>query len=509
MSDGNPMDSDDADRTVLRPSPGGVRRPPPPAAPSPPGAAPPAAATPPAQTPVQSEVAPPIAPAAGNRVEPSLDNPPGDADRTVMRPAGRPAAAQSAREPVLSTPRVEAAALQSLAGLGGINPLVGAANGLLDLVPVLRAMPEHSDLEGLRAELVRSVKEFESEARARSVPTGALAASRYAVCTLLDETINSTPWGGGGAWAGKSLLVTFHNEAWGGEKFFKILDKLSEDARANIDVLELMYVCLALGFEGRYRPLERGREQIEALREQLFHTIRNIRGAPEPGLSPHWEGVEDRRQKLAARIPLWVVAAAVVVFVVLLRIGFGIPLSSASDPVFSSMSAVKVAPLALATGTVKPPVKPTPRLTPLLQPLIDKGLISVAESDDKSTITLHGDGMFASGSTEISPSYVDVIRQIAEVLTKIPGEILVTGHTDNQPIVSLRFKDNWQLSKQRADNAARLLARQVGGGDRVTAAGRGDTEPLVDNDTPAKRAQNRRVDITLSIPANLSPQTAQ
>ena len=59
----------------------------------------------------------------------------------------------------------------------------------------------------------------------------------------------------------------FHNETWGGEKFFVLLSRLTDRPGNNRDLLELLYVCLALGFEGRYRVLQNGKSQLEAVRE--------------------------------------------------------------------------------------------------------------------------------------------------------------------------------------------------------------------------------------------------
>ncbi len=140
-----------------------------------------------------------------------------------------------------------------------LNALVKAANPLLELVTPLRHMVSHPDVEALRMQLIHAIKAFEADAKAALVPHESIAAGRYALCTLLDETISSTPWGGGGVWASRSLLVTFHNEAFGGEKFFLILQKLGQDVGANLHTLELMYLCMTLGLEGRYRVIEGGR----------------------------------------------------------------------------------------------------------------------------------------------------------------------------------------------------------------------------------------------------------
>jgi type VI secretion system protein ImpK len=74
--------------------------------------------------------------------------------------------------------------------------------------------------------------------------------------------------------------------------------------------------------------------------------------------------------------------------------------------------------------------------------------------------------------------------------------VLITGHTDNQPIRSLRYPSNWDLSKARADAVKAVLAQTVRP-ERLRAEGRADSEPVAPNDTPQGRAQNRRVELTL------------
>src|SRR6059058_2371594 len=165
-------------------------------------------------------------------------NPMQDPDRTVLipTPGGRRTAPSQAATPIpgrASAPQGSGAPAQ-LHG-DGLNPLVRAANPLLDLVTPLRRMASHPDVEALRMQLISAVKSFEAAAKAAHVEHDQIAAARYALCTLLDETISSTPWGGGGVWASRSLLVAFHNEAFGGEKFFLLLQKLSQAPKHNVD----------------------------------------------------------------------------------------------------------------------------------------------------------------------------------------------------------------------------------------------------------------------------------
>jgi type VI secretion system protein ImpK len=104
--------------------------------------------------------------------------------------------------------------------------------------------------------------------------------------------------------------------------------------------------------------------------------------------------------------------------------------------------------------------------------------------------------LFESGRAEIAPSEKPLVESVARALQQLTGRVLVTGHTDNVPIRTLRFPSNWQLSKSRAEAVRALLAQTVAP-ERLTAEGRADTQPLVPNDTPEHRARNRRVEITL------------
>jgi type VI secretion system protein ImpK len=89
-----------------------------------------------------------------------------------------------------------------------------------------------------------------------------------------------------------------------------------------------------------------------------------------------------------------------------------------------------------------------------------------------------------------------LLDRIGQALAKVPGQVLIAGYTDNIPIRSLRYPSNWQLSKDRADTVKTLLAGTVSP-ERLRAEGRADSDPVASNATPAGRAQNRRVEITL------------
>jgi len=421
-------------------------------------------------------------------------NPMQDPDRTMLMPAPGGRRTPSAAPP----PRPVPSGPVTLHG-EGLNPLVRAANPLLDLVTPLRSMATHPDVESLRMQLIQAIKTFEAQAKAAQVQHDQIAAARYALCTLLDETISSTPWGGGGVWASRSMLVAFHNEAFGGEKFFLILQKLSQDPKTNLPALELMYLCLALGLEGRYRVIDNGRSQLEQLRERLQGLIAQQHAPLEAELSEHWKGASGKGEALWRMVPVWILAAVAAGLLVLLQMFLGYRLGSASDPVFSSLLSLKT-----AQAPVAPPPKPGPaRLAGFLAPEIAQKLVTVVETADRSVVTLRGDGVFSSGSGDVSGAYLPLLARIGEALKSVPGKVIVVGHTDNtRPGLSARFPSNYELSKARATSVRDLLAERAGPEDRYSVEGRGDSAPLASNDNPANRARNRRVEIILLTPAS-------
>lgn len=429
-----------------------------------------------------------------------------EADRTVIKPsAGRgarppaPAPGGPPGGPPPGTPAGHAppgpeTALPELPGAASLNPLVQAAAPLLSAAPRLRAMVRHPNPAALRASLVQSVQRFETAARQQGLPNEQVVAARYVLCTLLDESASSTPWGGSGAWSSQSLLVHFHNEAWGGEKVFQLLSRLAENPAQHRNLLELVYVTLSLGFEGRYRVLDNGRAQLDSIRERLALKLRELAGPAEKTLSPQWQGAARPVARLTDGIPLWAVAAVLAGLLLALFLVLRLTLNAQTDATFSALQAIDVpAPPAPPPAPAAPP---PPRLAQLLKTDIDAGLLEVRDLADRSVVTLRGDGLFAAGSADVSDRSRALFGRIAAALNQVPGQVVVSGHTDNVPIRSLRFPSNWHLSKERAASVKTLLQASVPAA-RLAAEGRADTEPVADNGSAEGRARNRRVEIVL------------
>ncbi|MDC9592078.1 DotU family type VI secretion system protein [Xenorhabdus sp. IM139775] len=378
------------------------------------------------------------------------------------------------------------------------NPLVTAANPLLNSIPQIRHYTGHPNPTDLRQKLIDEICSFELQCQYAKLPYEVIIGARYCLCTALDEAAALTPWGVRSVWSGSGLLVTFHNETWGGEKFFQLLATLSQKPQENLLLLELINYCLQLGFEGRYRVTDNGRSQLETLKQRLFQLIHSIRGNYPPELSPALERIVAPNKLRHSSFPIWTYIAIVSFVACILYIGLNWQLENITSPVLTKIYQINL-PNVSVNDRISSFMPPTLNLQDSLRHENAAGLLNVTDSADRSVITLKGDGLFNTGSTQIKNSYLSAIKHIAEIINNIKGKILIIGYTDNVPINSPSFSSNYALSLARAKSVKRELQKYLDHPERISTEGRGDNNPLLPNDTPSHRAKNRRVEIILLV----------
>ncbi len=436
-------------------------------------------------------------------------------DATVVRPRGAPTppaaapvappARPAAAPPRAAPPRAEAVPAATISEFlgGGLNSLVQAASPLLLLAVQLRNSVSQPDAAHLRDQVIAQVRQFESNAQAAGIAAQTITAARYVLCSTLDEAVMNTPWGGQSGWAAKTLLVVFHGESYGGEKFFIILDRLCADFSRHIDLIELMYICLALGFGGRYQIEADGRAKLADIQEELYRRIKAQRAPAADELAPHWKGLEDRRNPLVRYVPLWVIVAAGACLLLGAFLYFYTRLNELSSPVSAQVAQIglkgAVPPDESKLRQTQPKVE-RKSLKQLLSPEEQAGALTVDEKPDGSAlIRLNAAAMFASGGTEVSAKQIPMLHAITAALNQVPGRVVVVGHTDDQPVHSLKFKDNYALSAARAQAVVKILSQGIDNTGRLDFSGAGSSQPIaLPADLPANRARNRRVEILYS-----------
>lgn len=473
MSDDDPFaEPNDTDRTVIKPNPGGRR----PAAPMP---------TPQPTAQPAAEQAPTAA------SEPALDafGIPGPAPDPVAD--SRPKAQQQAEVELVLT---------------GMNRLNACAAPLFSLISRIRNRAQHMDADKLRSSVVSEVRAFENRALQAGIPAQTVKAARYALCATLDDVVLNTPWGGQSSWGLQSMVGTFHRETVGGDRFFDLLARLQKDSGNNIDMLEFLYMCLSLGFEGRLRVEQGGTDKHLRIRAGLATIIRNQRGAVERDLSPHWKGVDKPYRALSAWKPVWIALAVTGILLISEFASLSYLLSNRTENLIGQLSVIEAGPVAELERRAPPPPPPPPiptqeiqieKVVTFLEPEITEGLVNVFGKGNTLVIRIAGSGMFGSGSDSLVERFRVPIERVAQALNDEPGKIIIVGHSDNVPIRSSRFPSNMFLSLARAKAVMDKMASAIDDDSRLSAEGRADAEPIADNGTREGRAKNRRIEVVL------------
>ena len=197
-------------------------------------------------------------------------------------------------------------------------------------------------------------------------------------------------------------------------------------------------------------------------------------------------------------MPVWAVGAGTGLLLLAAFAALRFSADQRSDAPFQALQTLDVKGTPPPAALPPPPPAAMPRLAGLLQPDIAAGQVEVRDLADRSVVVLHGNSLFDPGSDEVAAAARPLLGRIGAALAKLPGPVLVEGHTDSQPIRSLRFSSNWQLSQARAAAVRTLLAETVDAGaaarrrTRRRGAGRRQRHRRRARPQPARRDHARR-----------------
>lgn len=385
------------------------------------------------------------------------------------------------------------------------NPLLEAAKPLLlALAQMPKTLTSETEINVFHQLLEQEIMVFHSLCDEANIQRAHITTASYCLCTALDEAASSTQWGGSqktgevGAWSLRMLANTFHKDSDGGNKFFLLAGRLATQHEEHIDLLEVMYHILSLGFQGRYRTDPDGRRHLETIQQRLLGMLTTHRAATPPALSAHWRGEQTGKLKLLRSLPMWVTVVVSGLILLALFSWYSYQLSIQRKVVETQIAAL---------NKITPPPAPPLKLAQLLSNEIARGQVTVNENAQQSQMMFKSDAMFVPGQAKINASILPLLNKVAGELTKVNGTVQVIGHSDNRPIKTAQFPHNQALSEARATSVAHIL--QAGGvpTDRLHIIGQGDSQPLANNQTAAGRAKNRRVEIIviqgLSKPAHI------
>ena len=461
------------DRTVIRPNPGGRRQ-------------------------VQAPQPAPSDPGASSGEDAWLSN--SGAPQPVIPPAARPA------QPAAGVSSADLEAIRAL-DIADENPVMRAARPLMVLLSNLRVSGSQQKVAPLMDAVAQSIVEFERDLRAAEVSEDQVHTAKYVMCATADDIVQNIPGSDRHVWTQHSMLSRFFQTRTSGVGFFDELAKAKANPALHYNLLELMHACLSLGFEGQYRSSGGGDVALQQIRRDVYHTLRHIRPRVGDEISPHWRGQEIAAETSSARIPTWAIgsiAAGILLGIfVILRL-----LLSQSSEVFAD-NMLNLHPdgeVVLArdayepfdVGSIEATSTQLERIRAALADEISTGRLEVEAAGTNILTRLVTDVLFQSGSADLKDDIRPILEKVAQTLDKEPKEIMVVGHSDSVPLRSqVRFKSNHDLSVQRAQSVADVMAPQLAEPGRLVVEGRGPDDPIADNKTAEGRAQNRRVDILL------------
>ena len=310
---------DDSERTVIRPNPGGRRT---------------APATP-AGVPAYSQPVP----------------------QQPIHGYGVPQAPSPAAAPPTDNKSGESPIQLAMTGMNRLN---ATAATLFALISRIRNRAQHMEPDTLRRNVVAEVRAFESRAIAAGIDPQQVKVARYSICATIDDVVLNTPWGEQSNWAMQSMVGTFHKETVGGDRFYDVLARLEKDPPNNIELLEFMYMCLSLGFDGRLRVEQGGVDKHLRIREGLARIIRAQRGPVEQDLSPRWRGVDRPHKALSAWRPVYIAVAVIAAILSLMYGGLSYVLGGTSDRLLGALASVDPGVPAVLSRPAPPPPPPPP-----------------------------------------------------------------------------------------------------------------------------------------------------
>jgi type VI secretion system protein ImpK len=391
------------------------------------------------------------------------------------------------------------------------NGLVNSFAALLEFAPELESVQAPDDPETLRTRLLEGLVKARDAAVGAGSPLERADAAAWAVAAMLDDLALNTPWGGASAWPRQPLVVMLRGDVDAGTQFFARLEALERHPNRDREMLELLYLCLALGFRGKYRvPGRAGDRSLAAVRAAAARFLRGPDDADTP-LSPNWKGVAASDEPSRFAVPIWVMGAIAAALAVAVHVVLSLQLDSQAAGL---ATLVRTLPpptrveLARVEPKEAPPPVPAEPVQFLLLPEFRKaappalaGALKGHESVSLATLVVQESNpeVFRSSRAQLTDGFEPLVVSIAQVILanqELIGNVTVVGHTDSVPLQRTNpLSNNQRLSEARAETIADILVANGVPRERVRSEGKGPAEPIADNKTKDGRALNRRVEV--------------
>lgn len=254
-----------------------------------------------------------------------------------------PAALAGEATPSLNTASPHASSHISHHPKAGLNPLADAASTLFTAIGKLKQTKAGCQWTLLQKELIQTVITFQETITKLGYQPEYVIVCRYIMCATIDDIINNTSWGKEGLWEPYALIPALNQDAAREDKFFSILERAIEEPAHYIDLMELMYLCLSLGYKGQYRSTDQNQYELEQITHALYKHIRAYRGGFSKQLSPVplKTAHNPNSPRADTSLPTWMILLISACFVMVLFIALGYLMETLSNEAFKNIAALQ------------------------------------------------------------------------------------------------------------------------------------------------------------------------
>ena len=218
-----------------------------------------------------------------------------------------------------------------------LNPLLELCNPIFALTSIFYTGDRGASIsEDYQAQLKAAITELERNAIAKQISPVELQHTKYAMAAFIDEKVLNSDCKFCAAWMSNPLQLQYFGEHTAGEGFFKHLTALRQTGSQYLNVLEIYYICLQMGFQGMYRL--QGIEKLSSLQVNLRSQIEAARGPVDPRMAPNSLPPQNIVSTIGRRLPFWVIAGSTGALFFCIYLGYSFVINHKTKQVLQNIS---------------------------------------------------------------------------------------------------------------------------------------------------------------------------
>jgi len=208
----------------------------------------------------------------------------------------------------------------------------------LMLILQLRSAKEYGDPKTLREKILQLLDKIERESRQHEYSLEDIQRAKFALVAFLDESIIASDWTQKDSWLSKPLQLQLYNRFDAGEEFYSKLDAMLDEIQLNTEVLEVYYLCLTLGFKGKYGVTEQEKQRV--IVDDIYHEFKLSNFNKPDVLSPNGNRKEEIREIIQSEIPYWTIGVGTAAIGLLIYFIFSIFSTNIANSVINQFQMV-------------------------------------------------------------------------------------------------------------------------------------------------------------------------